>query len=67
MDVLSDKLKATKPEEAVEPNPTEDGNDIGMIAKAIEKKSVHFVDKHLEDLWNEKDYTSSMKNIKKAQ
>ena len=67
MDILTEKLKVTKPEELLEPNPTEDGNDIGMIAKAIEKKSVQFVNNYLKDLWDVKGNSSSMKNIAKAQ
>ena len=64
---LENNLDFTKKEEGVEPNPTEDGNDIGMIAKAIEKKSVHFVNNYLKDLWDVKGNSSSMKLIAKAQ
>ena len=54
-------------EEAVEPNRSEDGNDIGMIADQIEKKSVQFVDRHLKDLWDIDGYSSAMKNRKRAE
>ena len=67
MEELTKELKDAKPEETLEPTPTEDGNDIGMIAKAIEKKSVQFVNNYLKDLWDVKGNSSSMKNIQKAQ
>ena len=65
IDSLSDKL-TTKVEEISEPTPTEDGNDIGMFNKDIEKKSVSFVSQHLKELWDIPGYSASMKNAEKA-
>ena len=65
---LEEGLETTKPEEITSPDPTEDGNDLGMIStEHIEKKSVSFVSQHLKELWDVKGNSNSMKLLKKAQ
>ena len=64
---ISSQLKTLEKEATQESIETEDGNDIGMISnRPVEKKSVHFIDKHAKKLWDDKGYNQVIKLTKKG-
>ena len=64
---ITSQLKTLEKESTQESIETEDGNDIGMISnRPVEKKSVHFIDKHAKKLWDDKGYNQVIKLTKKS-